>query len=410
MRPVASGVRRSYAIAAMDQPDTRAVPADTTSHTHVTFDDGIVLECGTTLRRHTVAYRTYGTLNADRSNAILVCHALTGDQYVAEEHPITGKPGWWDAVVGPGRPVDTNRFFVVCPNVLGGCMGSTGPLSNRESSDGTVIDEPWGTEFPPVTIRDMVRAQKRLIDHLGIERLFAVIGGSMGGMQVLQWAATYPDAVFAALPIASASYHSAQNIAFHEVGRQAIFADPDWQNGQYWRTGRIPARGLAVARMCAHITYLSEEALTRKFGRRLQNAPKDSTEAINLFGEMFEVESYLRHQGSTFVQRFDANSYLTITRAMDYFDLGADCGGDLATAFKGTRTRFLLASFTSDWLFPTEESRFVARALNRAGANVSFVEFPTDKGHDAFLLDEPDFHRTLAGFLRGCAIHAGLSA
>ena len=390
----------------MDQPVTRPdIP-----HTHVTFDDGITLECGTTLRRHTVAYRTYGALNAARSNAVLVCHALTGDQYVAEQHPITGKPGWWESIVGPGLPVDTDRFFVICPNVLGGCMGSTGPLSDRELPDGTTADGPWGTDFPPVTILDMVRAQKRLIEHLGIERLFAVIGGSMGGMQVLQWAATYPDAVFAALPIATASYHSAQNIAFHEVGRQAIFADPDWQNGQYWRAGRIPARGLAVARMCAHITYLSEEALTRKFGRRLQNAPKDSTEAINLFGEMFEVESYLRHQGSTFVQRFDANSYLTITRAMDYFDLGADCGGDLANAFRGTRTRFLLASFTSDWLFPTEESRFVARALNRAGANVSFVEFPTDKGHDAFLLDEPDFHRTLAGFIRGCAMHAGLVA
>jgi homoserine O-acetyltransferase len=406
---VASGVRRSYSIAAMDQPATRTDPAHTPSHTHVTFDDGIALECGKTLRRHTVAYSTYGTLNADRSNAVLVCHALTGDQYVAGAHPVTGKPGWWETIVGPGRPVDTDRFFVICPNVLGGCMGSTGPLSDRELPDGTPSDEPWGTDFPPVTIRDMVRAQKRLIEHLGIERLFAVMGGSMGGMQVLQWAALYPDAVFAALPIATASYHSAQNIAFHEVGRQAIFADPDWQAGQYWRSGRIPARGLAVARMCAHITYLSEEALTRKFGRRLQNAPKDSSEAINLFGEMFEVESYLRHQGSTFVQRFDANSYLTITRAMDYFDLAADCDGDLAAAFKGTKTRFLLASFTSDWLFPTEESRTVARALNRAGANVSFVEFPTDKGHDAFLLDEPDFHRTLAGFLRGCAVHAGLS-
>ena len=402
----------------MDQPttrpdtrsNTRTEPAETARHTHVTFHDGLTLECGTALRQHTVAYRTYGKLNVARSNAVLVCHALTLDQYVAEQHPITGKPGWWDNVVGPGLPLDTDRLFIICPNVLGGCMGSTGPLSNRELPDGSLSDEPWGTDFPPVTIRDMVRAQKQLTEHLGIERLFAVIGGSMGGMQVLQWAALYPDAVFAALPIATASYHSAQNIAFNEVGRQAIFADPDWQNGQYWRTGRTPARGLAVARMCAHITYLSEEALTRKFGRRLQNAPKDSTEAINLFGEMFEVESYLRHQGSTFVQRFDPNSYLTITRAMDYFDLGADCGGDLALAFKGSRTRFLLASFTSDWLFPTEESRAVARALNRAGANVSFVEFPTDKGHDAFLLEEPDFHRTLAGFLRGCAIHAGLAA
>jgi homoserine O-acetyltransferase len=334
---------------------------------------------------------------------VLVCHALTGDQYVAENHPLTGKSGWWTQVIGPGRPVDTDRLFVICPNVLGGCMGSSGPMSvNPQTGD------PWGTDFPPVTIRDMVRQQKRLIEHLGITRLFAVIGGSMGGMQVLQWAALYPDAVFAAMPIATASYHSAQNIAFHEVGRQAIFADPDWRAGRYWQDDRIPARGLAVARMCAHITYLSEEALTRKFGRRLQNAPKDPTEAINLFGEMFEVESYLRHQGSTFVQRFDANSYLTITRAMDYFDLGTDCGGDLASAFKGSKTRFLLASFTSDWLFPTTQSRAIARALNRAGANVSFVEFPTDKGHDAFLLEEPDFHRTLAGFLHGCAIHAGL--
>jgi homoserine O-acetyltransferase len=374
-------------------------------HSGVSFDEALILECGAVLSRFTVAYRTYGTLNPARSNAILVTHALTGDQYAAEPHPLTGKAGWWDLVVGAGRPVDTNRYFVICANVLGGCMGSTGPNDAR-----TTAGEPWGTDFPPVTIRDMVHAQKRLIDHLGISRLFAVMGGSMGGMQALQWAALYPDAVFAALPIATAAYHSAQNIAFHEVGRQAIFADPDWQGGRYWQTGRIPARGLAVARMCAHITYLSEEALTRKFGRRLQGAPKDSTEAISLFGEMFEVESYLRHQGSTFVQRFDANSYLTITRAMDYFDLAADYGGDLANAFRGTRTRFLLVSFTSDWLFPTSESRSIARALNRAGANVSFVELPSDKGHDAFLLDEPDFHRTIAGFLRGCAVHAGLPA
>jgi homoserine O-acetyltransferase len=387
----------------MDQPDTLA----TIAHQTVTFVDGMVLECGVSLQRLDVAYRTYGTLNAARSNAVLVCHALTGDQYVAEPHPITGKEGWWEAVVGPGRTVDTDHFFVVCANVLGGCMGSTGPRSVRDG-DGPL--GPWGTEFPPVTIRDMVRAQKRLIEHLGITRLFAVMGGSMGGMQVLEWAALYPDAVFAALPIACASYHSAQNIAFHEVGRQAIFADPDWQGGQYWRSGKVPARGLAVARMCAHITYLSEQALTRKFGRRLQNAPKDPSEAITLFGDMFEVESYLHHQGSTFVRRFDANSYLTITRAMDYFDLATDHKGDLANAFRGTRTRFLLVSFTSDWLFPTAESRAIARALNRAGANVSFVEIPSDKGHDAFLLDEPDFHRTLAGFLAGCAEHAGLGA
>jgi homoserine O-acetyltransferase len=387
----------------MDQPDTLA----TIAHQTITFEDGMMLECGVSLQRLDVAYRTYGTLNAARSNAVLVCHALTGDQYVAESHPITGKEGWWDLVVGPGRPVDTERFFVICANVLGGCMGSTGPRSPR---DGDGAPGQWGTDFPPVTIRDMVRAQKRLVEHLGISRLFAVMGGSMGGMQALEWAALYPDAVFAALPIACAAYHSAQNIAFHEVGRQAIFADPEWHGGRYWQSGTIPARGLAVARMCAHITYLSEQALTRKFGRRLQAAPKDPSEAITLFGDMFEVESYLHHQGSTFVHRFDANSYLSITRAMDYFDLAADHEDDLANAFRGTRTRFLLVSFTSDWLFPTAESRAIARALNRAGANVSFVEIPSDKGHDAFLLDEPDFHRTLAGFLAGCAEHAGLGA
>ena len=361
------------------------------------FEDGLLLDCGIALPLLVVAYRTYGTLNAAASNAILVCHALTLDQFVAEPHPTTGKPGWWAQVVGPGQPIDTGRYFVVCANVLGGCMGSTGPQELRDEA------QPWGADFPPVTVRDMVRAQKRLVEHLGIGRLFAVVGGSMGGMQALEWAATYPDSVFACVPIATASYHSAQNIAFHEVGRQAIFADPDWQGGRYWESGRVPARGLAVARMAAHITYLSEQALTRKFGRRLQNP-----NALSLFGDMFEVESYLRHQGSTFVTRFDANSYLTITRAMDYFDLAAEHDGDLSRAFAGSRTRFCVISFSSDWLFPTAQSRAVAQALNRAAANVSFVEIATDKGHDAFLLDEPDFHRTLAGFLSGCAEHAGL--
>ena len=402
---LATGAALGLSKAVMDHSEQAAEPA----HTHVTFDDGMMLECGVALARMTVAYRTYGTLSAARTNAVLVCHALTSDQYVAEPHPLTGKPGWWDTLVGPGRAVDTNRFFVICANVLGGCMGSTGP---RSVSDDSHDNEQtiWGTDFPPVTIGDMVRAQKRLVEHFGIGRLFAVIGGSMGGMQVLEWAARFPESVFAAVPVATAAYHSAQNIAFHEVGRQAIFADPDWNAGRYWERGKIPARGLAVARMCAHITYMSEQALTRKFGRRLQNAPKDPSEAISLFGDMFEVESYLRHQGSTFVTRFDANSYLTITRAMDFFDVAAEHGGDLAQAFRGSPTRFCIVSFTSDWLFPTSESRAMARALNRAGANVSFVEIPTDKGHDAFLLDEPDFHRTVAGFLAGCAEHAGIAA
>jgi homoserine O-acetyltransferase len=391
---------------------TRLPESASDMHQHVAFADGLVLDCGVTLPHLVVAYRTYGRLNAQASNAVLICHALTGDQYAAERQPVTGKDGWWDAVVGPGKPLDTDRFFLICTNVLGGCMGSTGPRSPRDPAEPATL---WGTDFPPITIRDMVRAQKRLVDHLGIDRLFAVVGGSMGGMQVLQWAASYPKHVFAAVPIATASYHSAQNIAFNEVGRQAIFADPNWRAGRYWETDAIPARGLAVARMAAHITYMSGQSLTRKFGRRTRGADEVAPRlpggsSLSLFGDMFEVESYLRHQGSTFVNRFDANSYLTITRAMDYFDLAAEHDGDLAAAFKGTPTRFCLISFSSDWLFPTSESRATARALNGAAANVSFVEIASDKGHDAFLLDEPDFHRTLAGFLAGCADHAGLTA
>jgi len=367
----------------------------TTAH----FAAGLTLECGQHLAPVELAYCTYGSLNAARNNAVLVCHALTGDQYVAAPHPVTGKPGWWDNLVGAGKPIDTDRFFVICSNVLGGCMGSTGPLSPRP--DGT----PWGPDFPPVTIADMVRAQAMLVDALGIDRLFCVIGGSMGGMQVLQWAALFPQRVFAAVPIAAAAHHSAQNIAFNEVSRQAIAADPDFRGGRYWAAGAVPARGLAVARMMAHITYLSEAALSRKFGRRLRGADAGAT----MFDDVFEVESYLRHQGSSFVRRFDANSYLTITRAMDWFDLAADHDGDLSRAFAGSPTRFCLVSFSSDWLFPTAQSRVVARALNRTAANVSFVEIESDKGHDAFLLDEPDFFTTLAGFLSGCAEHAGIA-
>jgi homoserine O-acetyltransferase len=379
----------------MDQPPA----APDLAHVHVSFPQGLALECGQVLAPIDIAYRTYGTLNDARSNAVLVCHALTGDQYVAEPHPVTGKPGWWENVVGPGKPLDTARYFIICSNVLGGCMGSTGPQSTRP--DGTR----WGPDFPPVTIADMVRAQAMLIDALGIERLFCAIGGSMGGMQVLQWVASYPQRVFAAVPIAAAAQHSAQNIAFNEVSRQAIAADPDFHGGRYAAEGRVPARGLAVARMMAHITYLSEAALSRKFGRRLRGADAGAT----MFDDVFEVESYLRHQGSSFVRRFDANSYLTITRAMDWFDLAADHDGDLSRAFAGASTRFCLVSFSSDWLFPTAQSRAIARALNGTAANVSFVEIDSDKGHDAFLLDEPDFFTTLAGFLSGCAEHAGLA-
>ena len=359
------------------------------------------LDSGVSFGPATVAYQTYGEPNADKSNAILVCHALTGDQFVAETHPITGKPGWWEAIVGPGKLLDTNRYWIICANVLGGCMGSSGPKSIDPSTG-----KPYGLSFPVITVGDMVQAQIRLLDHLGVEQLFCAIGGSMGGMQVLDLVSTYPERVFAAIPVATSYRHSAQNIAFHEVGRQAIMADPDWRGGDYLAAGTLPHRGLAVARMAAHVTYLSEQALHRKFGRRLQDR-----KALSYgFDADFQVESYLRHQGSTFVDRFDANSYLYITRAMDYFDLQVEHGGSLAAAFEGTKTRFCVVSFTSDWLFPTAESRMLVHALNAVAANVSFVEIVSDKGHDAFLLDEPEFHATLQGFLDGCAERRGLRA
>ncbi|MEM7045866.1 MAG: homoserine O-acetyltransferase [Pseudomonadota bacterium] len=358
------------------------------------------LDCGAELDPITVAYQTYGELNAERSNAILVCHALTGDQYAADRHPVTGKAGWWELMIGPGRPIDTDRYFVICANILGGCMGTTGPMEVSASTD-----KPHGLSFPVITIGDMVRVQACLLDQLGIRRLFAVIGGSMGGMQVLEWAVRYPDRVFSALPIATSARHSAQNIAFHEVGRQAIMADPDWQGGDYYQSGHRPVRGLSVARMAAHITYLSEPALHRKFGRSLQ----DRSELTYGFDADFQVESYLRHQGITFVDRFDANSYLYVTRAMDYFDLAAGFGGVLGNAFQGSPSRFCVLSFSSDWLFPTAESRDLVRALTSVAANVSSCEFETDRGHDSFLLDVPEFHRVVAGFLDGAASAAGLS-
>jgi homoserine O-acetyltransferase len=363
--------------------------------------DGLVLDAGPVLAPFQIAYQTYGTLNADRSNAILVCHALTGDQHVANVHPVTGKPGWWSVMVGPGRPIDTDRYFVICSNVIGGCMGSTGPASINPDTG-----QPWGLNLPVVTIRDMVRAQARLIDHLGIETLFCVAGGSMGGMQVLQWMASYPDRVFAAMPIATAPKHSAQNIAFHEVGRQAVMADPEWRGGRYAETdGPQPLKGLAVARMAAHITYLSEGALQRKFGRKLQNrnAPTFSFDAD------FQIENYLRYQGMSFVDRFDANSYLYVTRACDYFDLAADYGGRLSEAFRQAKARVCVVSFTSDWLYPTSDARAIVHALNAAALPVSFVEIETDKGHDAFLVDEPDFLATTRGFLESAATLRGLA-
>ena len=357
------------------------------------------LDCGVELRHFVMAFQTYGKLNKNKTNAILVCHALTGDQHAANIHPLTGKPGWWENMIGPGKPLDTERFMIICINVLGGCMGSTGPGEiNPENG------EPWGLTFPVVTIADMVRAQARVLDYLGINKLFSVIGGSMGGMQTLQWASLYPEKICTAIPIASAARHSAQNIAFHEVGRQAIIADPRWENGSYAKKNVTPKSGLAVARMAAHVTYLSQAALRRKFGRRLQNRQ----EKTYGFGADFQVESYLRHQGTSFVDRFDANSYLYMTRAMDYFDLANENNGSLANAFKNTPIRFCIFSFTSDWLFPTSESREIVHALNAEAANVSFVEIESDKGHDAFLLDEPEFHKILSGFINGAAPQFGL--
>ncbi len=362
-------------------------------------DKPLRLESGAALSPFQIAYQAYGELNADKTNAILVCHALTGDQHVANTHPVTGKPGWWDVLIGPGKVIDTDRFFVLCSNVIGGCLGSTGPATTNPETG-----KPYGPDFPIVTIRDMVRAQAMLVDHFGIEKLFCVLGGSMGGMQVLQWASEFPDRVFCALPIATGARHSSQNIAFHEVGRQAVMADPNWQGGRYLEAGTRPQSGLAVARMAAHITYLSEDALQKKFGRNLQERER----LTYSFEADFQVESYLRYQGRNFVDRFDANSYLRMTRAMDYFDLAADHGGKLAKAFEGTKTRFCLISFTSDWLFPTIESKRVVHALNAAGASVSFVEIETNRGHDAFLLDEPQMFAAVHGFLNSAARARGM--
>lgn len=349
----------------------------------------LALDGGQTLSEVKVAYETYGALGAAKANAILLCHATTGDQHVARPNPRTGRPGWWERMVGPGKPIDTNRFFVICANVLGGCMGSTGPSSL--APDG----QPYGMRFPVITIRDMVRAQVALLDALGIDRLHTIAGGSMGGMQALSLAAYWPERADRVLVIAATGAMGAQNIAFQEVGRQAIMADPNWQGGAYYGTGKAPDAGLAVARMAAHITYLSETSLTEKFGRRLQ----DRTSKSFGFDADFQVESYLRHQGLSFTERFDANSYLYITRAMSYFDLADEHEGRLADAFAGSKARFCVVSFDSDWLYPTAVSRRLVHALSAAGAPVSFVELSAPFGHDSFLLDVSALDRVVTGFL-----------
>ena len=343
------------------------------------------LDCGKIIKDFPLAYETYGTLNKNRNNAILVFHALTGDQFCTNINPITKREGWWTKVVGPEKAIDTNQYFVICANVIGGCMGSYGPTEINPETN-----KLFGTTFPVITVRDMVRAQRYLLDHLGIKKLLAVTGGSLGGMQVLQFAALYPDMSYSAIPIACSASHSAQNIALNELGRQAIMADPNWKN-----ENSSPDKGLAVARMAAHITYLSKKGLQEKFGRKLQ----DEGSLKFSFDADFQIESYLRYQGSTFVDRFDANSYLYITRAMDYFDLEKQFKGNLSQAFKNTKSKFCVISFSSDWLYPTVENKEIVIALNACGANVGFVEIDSDKGHDSFLLDVPEFLKTLREFI-----------
>ena len=356
----------------------------------IIISNPLKLDCGKEINNFPIAYETYGELNSEKSNAILVFHALTGDQYVSGKNPITNKDGWWSYAVGENKPIDTNKFFVICANVIGVCMGSYGPSTINESTGKQI-----GTDFPIITINDMVNAQYELIKYLEIEKLFAVVGGSMGGMQVLQFVANFPDKAKLAIPIACTSSHSAQNIAFNELGRQAIMADSKWENGFYSNYKLNPDKGLAVARMAAHITYLSEKGLQEKFGRKLQD--RDSLRYG--FEADFQIESYLRYQGSVFVDRFDANSYLYITRAMDYFDLSKQYKGNLSDAFKETKTKFFVISFTSDWLYPTSENREIVIALNSIGADVGFVEIESDKGHDSFLLDVPSFLKTLGDYI-----------
>jgi homoserine O-acetyltransferase len=342
--------------------------------------DSISLDSGAILAPVDLAYETYGQLNAEKTNAILILHAFTGDAHAAGQDKETGNPGWWDNMIGPGKGFDTHKYFVISSNVLSGCRGTSGPSSiNPETGC------PYAMSFPPVTVADMVRLQKMLIDHLGIQRLLAVSGGSMGAMQALQWAVAYPDAVAAAIPIAGTARHSPQQIAFNEVGRQAIMADPDWNEGNYYGQ-RPPARGLAVARMVGHITYMSDQSMREKFGRRLRDQ------------NQFEVESYLRYRGSQFVDRFDANSYLYITKAMDYFDLTSD-RTSLGAAFENVKSRFLVISFTSDWLYPSYQSLEVVRALRGRNCDVAYCELPTNYGHDAFLVNIAEQAELVRGFL-----------
>jgi len=345
----------------------------------------LTLESGETLGPITLAYETYGKLNKDRSNAALVCHALSGDAHAAGVHEGQDDPGWWDDMIGPGKAFDTNKYFVICSNVIAGCKGSTGP-----SSINPATGRPYAMDFPFITISDMVNAQRHLIDFLGIKKLLCVAGGSMGGMQVLQWVASYPEMVRAAIPIATTKKHSPQQIAFNETARQAIMSDPAWREGNYYEYGQ-PERGLAVARMIGHITFMSDQSMEEKFSRRLKK------ERLNFnFDAEFEVEGYLRYRGANFVKRFDANSYLYLTRALDYFDLS---GGKLIPAGKNIDTRFLIISFKSDWLYPSVQSQDMVRLLKRRSMDATYCELKSTYGHDAFLVEVEEQTTLIKHFL-----------
>jgi len=354
------------------------------------IDKPLKLDCGQTISNFPLAYETYGKLNDKKDNAILAFHALSGDQFASGINPITNKEGWWNYLIGPGKAIDTEKYFVICANVIGGCMGSYGPSNINPKTN-----KNFGTEFPVITINDMVNAQYHLLEFFKIEKLFSVLGGSMGGMQVLQFVSNFPNKTQTAIPIACTASHSAQNIALNELGRQSIMADHNWSNGFYEENKKSPNKGLAVARMAAHITYLSKKALEEKFGRKLQ----EREDLKFSFDADFQIESYLRYQGSAFVDRFDANSYLYITRAMDYFDLTKQFNGNLSKAFEKSDTKFFVISFTSDWLYPTSENREIVIALNSIGKDVGFAEITSDKGHDSFLLDVPDFLNAIKNFL-----------
>lgn len=372
------------------QPGSVGLVEPQTAH----IDVPLLLDCGRRIEAYDLVYETYGELNDAADNAVLICHALSGDHHAAGRHrPEDRKPGWWDTAIGPGKPIDTDRFFVVCVNNLGGCKGSTGPLSVNPETD-----QPYGPDFPILTVRDWVNSQHALMRHLGIARWAAVTGGSLGGMQVMQWAISYPEAIAHAVVIAAAPKLSAQNIAFNEVARQAIITDPDFHDGRYAEHGTIPRRGLMLARMLGHITYLSDDAMRAKFGRELRSGRVQYG-----FDVEFQVESYLRYQGTSFVDRFDANTYLLMTKALDYFDPAADAGDDLATALEPATARFLVVSFTSDWRFPPTRSREIVRALLAGGKSVSYAEVEAHQGHDAFLMPIPYYHQVLTGYFDNIA-------